>query len=182
MTDEAPAAEQPEAASMRYSSPPGALLHDATPAAPERFLIVPVLAAEPIAGAGADAPRFLLVRWADWPQPAMLSLAPPAAHDTLDAAVADLLLARLQLTSTGPARVSEHRIPVRMGAARFGFTGTGWLRAVLAPVTGEPKPDALLSGADVLTLDEALAALSTEVERMLLRDAAELAAKLGDRG
>ena len=35
---------------------------------------------------------------------------------------------------------------------------------------------------DVLTLDEALAALSTEVERMLLRDAAELAAKLGDRG
>jgi hypothetical protein len=182
MPDEAPATEQPEAASMRYSPPPGALLRDATPAAPERLLIVPVRVAEPTAGAGAGAPHYLLVRWADWPQPAMLSLAPPAAHDTLDAAVADLLLARLQLTSTCPARVSEHRIPVRMGAARFGFTGTGWLRAVLAPVTGEPEPDALLAGADVLTLEDALAALSTEVERMLLRDAAHLAADLGDQG
>lgn len=132
---------------------------------PERLLIAPVLT-------GPDGePRFVLVRWADWPTPALLSLAPPGPSDSLEDAVRDLLSARLQLTLTGTPRMAEVRVPVRMGSPRFGFTGTGWLRAVVAPVAGEPVPDALLAGADVLTLDEALAALSTEVERTLLRAA-----------
>ncbi len=133
---------------------------------PERLLLVPMLTS-------ADGePRVVLVRWADWPYPALLSLAPPGPSDRLEDAVADLLSARLQLEVTAPPRLTEQRVPVRMGAPRFGFSGTGWLRAVVVPVRGEPQPDALLAGVDVLTLDEALAALTTEVERMLLRSAA----------
>lgn len=134
--------------------------------APERLLLVPVLPA-----VDGGSPRFVLVRWADWPYPALLSLAPPASSDHLEDAVTDILSARLQLEVAGPPRLTDLRVPVRMGAARFGFTGTGWLRAVVVPVRGEPQPDALLAGVDVLTFDEALTALSTEVERMLLRDA-----------
>lgn len=144
---------------------------DAPPSAPERLLLVPVLHAVE-EGVDGGAPRFVLVRWADWPQPALLSLAPPGPSDRLEDAVTDMLSARLQLEVTGPPRLAELRVPVRMGAPRFGFTGTGWLRAVAVPVRGEPQPDALLAGVDVLSLDEALAALSTEVERMLLRAAA----------
>lgn len=141
--------------------------------APERMLLVPVL------DAGSAEPRFILVRWADWPQPAMLSMPPPAAHDSLDEAVAALLLGRLRLVRTGPAHASTHRIPVRMGAPRLGFNGTGWLRAVVVPVAGEVECDSLLEGAEAFTLEAGVEALSTEVERMLLRDAAALATGLG---
>ncbi len=148
---------------------------DGPPAeAPERLLVVPVLDAD------GSEPRFLLVRWADWPQPTMLSMPPPAAHDTLDEAVTALLVARLGLQPSGPARVSTHRVPVRMDAPRLGFTGTGWLRAVVVPVVGEADEaqcDSLLEGAEAFSLEAGTAALSTEVERMLLRSAAELAAE-----
>lgn len=140
------------------------------PPVPERYLLVPVLPASERGADGGDG--YVLVRWADWPYPALLSLAPPGPSDRLEDAVTDMLSARLQLEVTGAPRLTEQRVPVRMGAPRFGFTGTGWLRAVVVPVRGTPEPDALLAGVDVMTLDEALAALTTEVERLLLRGAA----------
>jgi hypothetical protein len=141
--------------------------------APERLLVVPVLEQ-------ADGRHYLLVKWPDWQHAAMLSLAPPASHDSLDDAVRDLLDSRLHLVASGPAQASERRVPVRMPAPRVGLVaGTGWLRAVTVPVQGEPQPDSLLEGCEVLTLEAALAALPTEVERMLLRDAATLVPAAG---
>jgi hypothetical protein len=140
----------------------------------ERLLVVPRCVPSE-ASADGEEPRYLLVRWADWPQPALLSIAPPAEHDSLDAAVATLLGARLRVSVDGPARVGAERVPVRMAQPRFGLAGTtGWLRPLAVQVSGEPEIDALLGGYDSLTLAEALAALSTEVERTVLRQAAGL--------
>jgi hypothetical protein len=136
----------------------------------ERFLIV-----ARTAGHQAEEPRYLLVRWADWPQPALLSIAPPAANDSLEAAVATLLDARLRVSVHGAVRLGGDRVPVRMAQPRFGLGGTtGWLRPAAVEVSGEPETDALLGGYDTLTLTEALAALSTEVERTVLREGAAL--------
>ena len=150
------------------------VLHDAALTAPEiaaadpeRLLLVPVLEV-------AGEARYVLVRWPDWPHPALLSFAPPVANDTLEAAAADLARARLGLTASGPARLAELRVPVRMGSPRLGLETTGWIRGVLQPVEGEPAPDVLLDGCVVLSLSEAEAALTTEVERMVLRAAAAL--------
>jgi hypothetical protein len=140
----------------------------------ERLLVVPRVA-PPEPARDGEEPRYLLVRWADWPQPALLSIAPPAASDSLDDAVATLLHARLRVAVDGPVRVGTGRVPVRMAQPRFGLGGTtGWLRPAVVDVRGEPEPDALLGGYDSLTLAEALAALSTEVERTVLRDGAAL--------
>ncbi len=135
--------------------------------APERIVVAPLLQTE-------GGPRFVLAMWPDWPHPTMLSLAPPVASDTLEAAAADLVRARLHLDATEPARMSESRIPVRMSSPRVGAQTTGWLRSVLQPVSGEPEADLLLGGFGMYSLDEAVAALSTEVERMALRAAAAL--------
>ena len=150
----------------RAAEPPVA---DTEAADPERLSLVPVLL-----DATGTEPRFVFVRWPDWPPPAMLSMAPPGPHDTLAEAAASLLDGRLRLTVAGEPRMAARRIPVRMPAPRMGLNGTGWLRAVLVPVSGTPEPDSLLDGFVLLTLDEALDALSTEVERMLLQDAADL--------
>jgi hypothetical protein len=136
-------------------------------ATPERLLVVPVLRVD-------GESRFVLARWPDWPHPTLLSLAPPAAHDTLDETVASVVWARLGLTAEGPARMAAPRIPVRMGSPRLGLNTTGWLRGVLQPVSGEPEVDVLLEGFEVLPLHEALAALPTEVERTVLSAAAAL--------
>jgi hypothetical protein len=134
--------------------------------APERLLVVPVM------DEGTE-PHYLLVRWPDWPHPALLSIATPGLNDSIDEGVRDLLDSRLHVETAGPAQITTRRVPVRMPAPRMGLSaGTGWLRAVLVPVRGEPQPDSLLDGCELLALDAALAALPTEVERMLLRDAA----------
>lgn len=150
------------------------VLHDAalTPpeiaaADPERLLLVPVLRVDGEA-------RVVLVRWPDWPYPALLSFAPPVGEDTLEAAAAALARARLGLAAAGPARLAELRVPVRMGAPRLGLQTTGWLRGVLQPVSGEPAPDVLVDGCELLSFAEAEAALTTEVERLVLRAAAAL--------
>jgi hypothetical protein len=57
---------------------------------------------------------------------------------------------------------------------RFGGEGLGWLRAVAVTVSGEPQPDALLEGVEAFSLEQALEALPTEVERTLLRQGAKL--------
>lgn len=132
--------------------------------APERWLVISRQHAEP-----GEEPRYLLVRWPDWPHPALLSIAPPSADDTLDDAVGSLLKARLQLDLEGPARVGDTRMPVRMAQPRYGLSTTGWLRAVSVEVSGEPEADSLLDGFEVLTADEALRGLTTDLERAVFR-------------
>jgi hypothetical protein len=135
---------------------------------PERLLVAARLAA---AGEGEEA-RYVFVRWEDWPHPAMLSLAPPGANEQLSEAVARVL-ARLNLRCAEP-RVASERVPVRMAHPRFGGEGLGWLRPLAVTVEGEPEPDALLAGVELLSYDRALEELPTEVERTVLRAAAKL--------
>lgn len=134
----------------------------------ERLLVVPVLPP----AAGAAEPRYVLVRWPDFPHAALLPLTLAGADDVLDDAVAMVLRSRLHLAAAGPATLAAERVPVRLTQPRIGVHGPGWLRGVLAPAAGEPQPDALLDACLALPLAEALAALSTDVERAVLRSAA----------
>ena len=140
---------------------------------PERLLIIPVLTTE-------EGDRHVLVRWPDWPHPALLAMDAPSPHDNLEDAVATLLRARLGLRPTEPPRPAPERLPVRMPHPRLGLTGaTGWLRPVAVPCEpaapsedgAGPAPDALLAGCDLLPLDAAIEALSTDLERAALRAA-----------
>lgn len=144
---------------------------------PERLLVATRLEANPEtdleAEPGAnDDPRYVFVRWEDWPHPAMLSIAPPGVSEDLPHAV-QTLVGRLNLTvsTSGAIRTAEERVPVRMEHPRFGGTGLGWLRPLAVSVSGEPQPDAMLEGIELLSLDQALEALPTEVERTVLRAA-----------
>jgi hypothetical protein len=140
---------------------------DAPPLDPERLWLVPRLERP-----GAE-PRYLLVRWPDWPPPAMLSIVRPPDGDAR-AAVEDALHARMSVTCLEEPRVARERVPVRMRHPRMGGTGPGWLRAAAVLVEGEPQPDALIDAVVELTRDEALAQLETEVERRLLQAAVAL--------
>ena len=173
MADETP--ETADAGAALTMTAAQVVLHDAAltapeiaAAEPERLLLVPVLHVDSEA-------HVVLVRWPDWPYPALLSFSPPVGSDTLEAAAADLARARLGLAATGPARLAELRVPVRMGAPRLGLQTTGWLRGVLQPVEGEPTPDVLVDGCEVLSFADAEAALTTEVERIVLRAAISVA-------
>lgn len=139
-------------------------------AGPERLLVAPVLRDEQ----PPHGWRYLLVRWPDWPHPTLLSLAAPGPGDSMAEAVRVLIEARLRLACEGEPRASETRVPVRMPLPRVGGEGQGWLRPVVVRVSGEPQPDALLAGVEAFTLEQALAALPTEVERTVLRAAAAL--------
>lgn len=142
---------------------------ETTRAESERLLVVPRQAT-----VDGDEPRYLLVRWPDWPYPALLSIAPPAANDTLEDAVASLLDARLSVSTQGPVHLCPARLPVRMPQPRYGLVGTGWLRPAAVEVTGEPETDALLEGCELLTFGEALAALPTDLERAVFREGVAL--------
>lgn len=119
-------------------------------------------------------PRYLLARWPDWPHPSLLSVAAPRALDSLDALVADTLRARFSVECVTPPMAATTRRPARMPHPRFGGDGLGWVRAVAVRVEGAPTSDALLAGVDALSLEDALAALSTDLERAVLREAAAL--------
>lgn len=134
---------------------------------PERLLVVPQL------NEGEET-RYLLVRWPDWPHPALLSIAAPTSRDIIDEAVSDLIRARLRVDCNGTPRASSMRIPVRMAHPRFGGDGLGWLRPVAVRISDAPEPDALLEGVHELELKEALDLLPTEVERTVLKEASRL--------
>ena len=134
---------------------------------PERLLIAARLER-------ADGPCYLFARWPDWPHPAMLSLAAPPRWDNVRDAVADLLAARLSVTCVEEPRRASTRVPVRMAHPYMGGDGVGWLRPVAVTVEGDPAPDALLERVESLTLEQALEQLPTEVERIVLRQAAAL--------
>ncbi len=116
---------------------------------PERLLVVPRLDCP-------DGASYLLVRWMDWPYPALLSLTSPRCSDSLADAVTALLHARLGLRCDGKPQMAALRMPVRLMHPRFGGYGLGWLRPVAVSVGGEPQPDALLEGVEALTLEQAL--------------------------
>lgn len=142
-------------------------------ARPERLLVV---ARE----AGGEA-RYCFARWPDWPHPAMLSLAAIGGDrrlDALEGALDDLLGARMGLACDAPPRLAAERTPARMAHPRFGGDGLGWLRAVAVvvrplPATGAapaaPRADALLEAVERLSLERALEALPTDVERLVFR-------------
>ncbi len=122
-----------------------------------------------------EEPRYLLMRWPDWPPPALLSLDVPRDVSALEPAIVDALWHRFAVRVVGPVALTPDRQPVRMSKQARGGEGLGWLRAALVLVEGEPQPDALLEEVLALTLDEARAALTSDVERLLLSRAAALA-------
>lgn len=134
---------------------------------PERLLIAPVVRAP-------EGVRYLLLRWPDWPHPALLPAPAPGPHQTLSDAVATAVRARLGIDCEGDPVASEVRVPARLPHPRTGGHGPGFLRPVLATVSGDPVPDALLAGVETFSIDEALLALPTEIERTVLREAARL--------
>jgi hypothetical protein len=134
---------------------------------PERLLLVPRLET-------AGGPRYLLVCWRDWPPPALLSLQPPAEPSALRAAVAETLEHRIGVRVVGEPAFSGDRRPARMQLPSRGGEGMGWLRAAAVRVEGEPTPDSLLESVLALPLEDALAAVTSDVERELFRRAAAL--------
>ncbi len=159
----------------------------AEPAArPQRLLVV---ARE----ADAYDAHYLFARWPDWPHPAMLSLAATATGDgderqletleALEGALNDLLGARMGLACSSRPRLAAERTPARMAHPRFGGEGLGWLRAAAVsvrplPEAGEaaaaPRADALLEAVQRLSLEQALEALPTDVERRVFRSGVAL--------
>ena len=117
---------------------------------------------------------YVLVRWADWPHPGLLSVAAPSPGESPGEAVRTVLQSRLRLRCEEEPRASARRLPVRQAHPRMGGEGLGWLRAVAVRAGGVPEPDALLEGVETLPLEGALEALSTDVERTLLREAVTL--------
>ncbi len=81
------------------------------------------------------------------------------------------------LVCSSAVRIAEERTPARMAHPRFGGEGLGWLRAVAVSVRprgsdsqpGDPRPDALLEAVERLNFEQALAALPTDVERLIFR-------------
>ncbi len=153
----------------------------AEPAArPERLLVV---ARE--ADGEADTARYCFARWPDWPHPAMLSLAASGDEqlEALEGALNDLLGARMGLVCSSRPRLAAERTPARMAHHRFGGEGLGWLRAAAVsvrplPEAGEaaaaPRADALLEAVQRLSLEQALEALPTDVERRVFRSGVAL--------
>ncbi|MSP21422.1 MAG: hypothetical protein EXR66_00085 [Dehalococcoidia bacterium] len=138
---------------------------------PERFIIAARLEA------GGEPSKYLLVRWRDWPPPALLSVEAPAHSEAAAAAVEETIAYRLGVRCIAGALLGETRTPARMRQGARGGDGMGWLRAAAVRVEGEPVPDALLEEVLALTIDEALAALTSDVERQVFLEAAGL---LGD--
>ena len=126
-----------------------------------------------------EAPRYLLVRWRDWPPPALLSVEARATPEACEAAIEETLGHRLGVRTLGRPLLAGTRTPARMRRGSRGGEGVGWLRAAAVRVESEPQPDALLEAVLALPLGEALAALESDVERELFRVGAQL---LGDEG
>jgi hypothetical protein len=150
---------------------------DATPRPDPERLVIAARLERP-----GEPPRYLLVRWRDWPPPALLSVEAPAAPNAGEAglaaraAVEETLAYRLGVRCI-ETRFATERLPARMRRGVRGGEGLGWLRAAAVRVDGDPHPDALLDEVLALPPAEALAALTSDVERRVFAEAARL---LGD--
>ncbi len=148
------------------------LSSDGTPRRePERLIIAARLEA------GGEPGRYLLVRWRDWPPPALLSIEAGEDPETCQAAIEQTLAYRLGVRCLERPLLGEGRTPARMRLGSRGGEGLGWLRAAAVRIEGEPRPDALLEEVLVLPAAEALAALESDVERRVFTQALSL---LGD--
>ncbi|MEX1023422.1 MAG: hypothetical protein WD058_09775 [Dehalococcoidia bacterium] len=139
------------------------------PTAPPEWLLLAVRSVE-------DG-RYLLVRRPGSTAFTMLSTAPPHRSEGFAAGLASLVRTHLGVSVRGEPRLSTVQRPVHTMHPYTGGQSTGYLRAVALEVAGEPKADALYQGLVALPLPEAVQALATDLERLLLCDGAAL---LGD--
>ena len=123
--------------------------------------------------------RYLFAQWGDWPHPVMISTLHPSEHEGFVEGIESLLRARMRVRVVGTPEVARERVAVRMPHPRGGGPALGWLRPVAVEVSGDPEPDALIEGVAALTLDEAVAALATDVERAAFRIGAAAFARSG---
>lgn len=138
---------------------------------PERLIIAARLEA------GVEPGRYLLVRWRDWPPPALLSVEAGETPEACQAAIEETLAYRLGVRCLERPLVGEALTPARMRLGSRGGEGLGWLRAAAVRIEGDPRPDALLEEVLLLPAGEALAALQSDVERAVFAEALRL---LGD--
>ena len=137
---------------------------------PERLALVVRLDG----AADAGTSRFVLVREGEDGPLHLLDVAPSTSGEPVEEVVADVLRTRLGIEPVGEALLSPDRRPRRTARWREGHVGTGWVRAVAVTVAGGLDPTPPLTSAEALPLGEAEAALSTSLERALLRDGAAL--------
>ena len=137
---------------------------------PERLALVVRLDGATDAGTS----RFVLVREGEDGPLQLLDVAPSTSGEPVEEVVADVLRTRLGIEPVGEALLSPDRRPRRTARWREGHVGTGWVRAVAVTVADGLDPTPPLTGAEALPLGEAEAALSTSLERALLRDGAAL--------
>ena len=135
---------------------------------PERMVLVPIVSVPDAGGEQAGARLCVLVRMRDSGRASLLELPRPAAGETLDGVVADVLRARLGVRPVGEPRLAPGRVAVRLPRERRGSWELGWMRAVAVDVEGEPVGDALVDEVVVLRCEEAVRALRTDTERRLL--------------
>lgn len=140
------------------------------PTAPPEWLLLAVRSVE-------DG-RYLLLRRAGSPVLTMLSTRPPHRAEGFTAAIASLVRTHLNLAVRGTPLASTERRPVHTLHPYTGGGRTGYLRAVAVEAAGDAKADALFQGLEALPLADAVSALSTDLERLILQDGAKL---LGDR-
>ena len=119
--------------------------------------------------------RYLFAVWADWPHPVLVST-PAAAEgfEGFEAGIETVLRGRLGVHAAGAARPAPRRLPVRVAHPAGGGATLGWLRPVAVAVAGEPRASGPVAAVASLTLEEALAALTTDIERAALRLGAAL--------
>ena len=119
-------------------------------------------------------PRFVLAREGEDGPLRLLDVAEPGPDAALADVVADVVQARLGVEPESDAVPSPERRPRRVARWREGHVGTGWVRAVAVTVSAELDPILAPTTVEVLSLDEAEAALPTSLDRALLRDGAAL--------
>ncbi len=118
--------------------------------------------------------RYLLVRRPGNRVLTMLSTAPPHRTEGFAAGISSLVRTHLGVALRGTPRVASVRRPVHTLHPYTGGQGAGYLRALAVEVAGDPKTDALFDGMQALRLEDAVDALSTDLERLLLQDGARL--------
>ncbi|MFA7248647.1 MAG: hypothetical protein WC273_03365 [Dehalococcoidia bacterium] len=126
--------------------------------------------------------RYLFARWSDWPHPTMISTLAPSAEEGFVPGIQSLLHGRMRVRVAGTPHLAADRLPMRMPHPRGGGPMLGWLQPVAVAVSGDPAADALIEEVVSLTLEEALAALATDVERAALRAGAAAFAAAASSG
>ena len=124
--------------------------------------------------ADSALPRFVLAREGEDAPLRLLDVAAPGPDAALAEIIADVVQARLGVEPESDAVPSPKRRPRRVARWREGHVGTGWVRAVAVTVSAELDPGLAPTYVEVLSREEAEAALAMSLDRALLRDGAAL--------